>query len=162
MQITTEDYKKVIIRKPLDEEQRCAKIVTSDYAISCVTIHSSILNLLGLVDKVYRSKECVIKYSNKREITSAKKAINNISKAFPKNYTTEKAWNFSDECNKNENFIHLIQDTQPKSWKGMNIPTFVKDFKTPNSFLRAEKYGRTWQSLCSLEVLEGMSDYFND
>jgi hypothetical protein len=162
MQITTEDYKKVIIRKPTDEEQRTAKIVTSDYAISCVTIHSSILNLLGLVDKVYRSKECVIKYSNKREITSAKKAINNISKAFPKNYTTEKAWNFSDECNKNENFIHLIQDIQPKSWKGMIIPTFVKDFKTPNSFLRAEKYGRTWQSLCSLEVLEGMSDDFNN
>jgi hypothetical protein len=95
MQITTDDYKKVIIRKPTDEEQRCAKIVTSDYAISCVTIHSSILNLLGLVDKVYRSKECVIKYSNKREITSAKKSINNIIKAFPKNYTTEKAWNFN-------------------------------------------------------------------
>lgn len=162
MQITTEDYKKVIIRKPTDEEQRTAKIVTSDYAISCVTIHSSILNLLGLVDKVYRSKECVIKYSNKRQITSAKKALNNITKAFPKNYTTEKAWNFSDECNKNKNFIHFIQDTQSKSWKGMIIPTFVKDFKTPNSFIRAEKYGRTWQSLCSLEVLEGMSDYFND
>ena len=161
MQITTEDYKKVIIRKPTDEEQRCAKIVTSDYAISCVTIHSSILKLLGLVDKVYRSKECVIKYSNKREIASAKKALNNISKAFPKNYTTKKAWNFSDECNKNENFIHLVQDVEPKSWKGMIIPTFVKDFKTPKSFLRAEKYGRTWQSLCSLEVLEGMSDYFD-
>ena len=161
MQITKEDYKKVIIRKPTDEEQRCAKIVTSDYAISCVTIHSSILNLLGLVDKVYRSKECIVKYSNKREIASAKKSINNIIKAFPLNYTTQKAWNFNDECCKNENFVNHIQDIEPKSWKGMIIPTFAKDFKTPKSFLRAEKYGRTWKSLCSLEVLEGMSEFFN-
>lgn len=161
MQITKEDYKTVIIRKPTDEEQRTAKIVTSDYAISCVTIHSSILNLLGLVDKVYRSKECIVKYSNKREIASAKKSLNSIVKSFPKNYTTSKAWIFNEECCKNENFIHLVQDVEPKTWKGMIIPTFVKDFKTPNSFLRAEKYGRTWQSLCSLEVLEGLSEFFN-
>lgn len=38
MQITKDDYKKVIIRKPTDDEQRTAKIVTSDYAISSLTI----------------------------------------------------------------------------------------------------------------------------
>ena len=66
MRITKEDYKKVIIRKPTDDEQREAKIITSDYAISSITIHSSILKTLGLVDKVYRSKECIVKYSNKK------------------------------------------------------------------------------------------------
>jgi hypothetical protein len=161
MQITTDDYKKVIIRKPTDEEQRCAKIVTSDYAISCVTIHSSILNLLGLVDKVYRSKECIVKYSNKREIASAKKSLNSLVKSFPKNYTTAQAWEFNKKCEEWPNFITMVQDTQPKTWKSVSCPDWVKSFKTPLSFLRAEKYGRTWQALCSLESLEGLSEFFN-
>ena len=42
----------VIIRRPTDDEQRNAKIVTSDYAISGITIHSSVLKTLGWIDKV--------------------------------------------------------------------------------------------------------------
>lgn len=160
MQITKEDYKKVIIRKPTDDEQRAAKIVTSDYAISSITIHSSILKTLGLVDKVYRSKEAIIKYSNKKEIATVKKDLNAFVKFFPKNYTTEKAWNFNENCQKNPNFIQMVKDTQPKSWKGMIIPTFVKDFKTPSSFLKSEQYGRSWQGICDREILDGMSEFF--
>ena len=160
MQITKEDYKKVIIRKPTDDEQRVAKIITSDYAISSITIHSSILKTLGLVDKVYRSKEAIIKYSNKKEIATVKKDLNAFVKFFPKNYTTEKAWNFNENCQKNPNFIQMVKDTQPKSWKGMIIPTFVKDFKTPSSFLKAEQYGRSWQGICDREILDGMSEFF--
>ena len=160
MQITKDDYKRVIIRKPTDDEQRVAKIVTSDYAISAITIHSSILKKLGLVDRVYRSKEAIIKYSNKKEIANAKKALKNLTKVFPKNYTTQKAWFFNEQCIKNSNFINSISVETPKSWKGMIIPTFASDFKNPSSLLRAEKYGRTWQSICSLDVLEGMSDNF--
>ena len=160
MQITKDDYKRVIIRKPTDDEQRVAKIVTSDYAISAITIHSSILKKLGLVDRVYRSKEAIIKYSNKKEIANAKKALKNLTKVFPKNYTTQKAWFFNEQCIKNSNFINSISVETPKSWKGMIIPTFASDFRNPSSLLRAEKYGRTWQSICSLDVLEGMSDNF--
>ena len=54
----------------------------------------------------------------------------------------------------------MVQDCQPKSWKGMIIPTFVKDFKTPSSFIKAEKYGRSWQSVCDREILDGMSEFF--
>lgn len=160
MQINKEDYKKVIIRKPTDDEQRVAKIITSDYAISSITIHSSILKMLGLVDKVYRSKEAIIKYSNKKEIATVKKDLNAFVKFFPRNYTTEKAWNFNENCQKHPNFIQMVKDTQPKSWKGMIIPTFVKDFKTPNSFLKAEKYGRSWQGICDRDILDGMSEFF--
>ena len=161
MEITKEDYKRVIIRKPTDEEQRNAKISTSDYAISCVTIHSSILKTLGLVDKVYRSKECIVKYSNKKEIASVKKELAIIIKQFPKKYTTDKAWVFNDKCSDFPNFIKMLHDMNPKSWKNVSaIPDFAKDFKTPAAFLKAEKYGRTWQSICNKEILEGMSNYF--
>ena len=157
MQITKDDYKKVIIRKPTDDEQRTAKIVTSDYAISSLTIQTSILSLLGLVDKIYRSKETIIKYSNKKEIKSAKKDLNNFCRYFPKNYTTKKAWNFNDECEKHKNFIRMISETGAKSWKGMVIPTFASDFKTPTAFLKAEKFVRHWQQFCEKEVMDGMS-----
>lgn len=160
MQITKDDYKKVIIRKPTDDEQRTAKIVTSDYAISSLTIQTSILSLLGLVDKVYRSKETIIKYSNKKEIKSAKKDLNNFCRYFPKNYTTKKAWNFNSECEKHKNFIQMISETGAKSWKGMIIPTFVSDFKTPAAFLKAEKFVRHWQQFCEKEVMDGMSEFF--
>ena len=163
MQITKDDYKKVIIRKPTDNEQRAAKIVTSDYAISCITIHSSILKTLGLVDKVYRSKEAIIKYSNKKEIASVKKDLNAFIKFFPKKFTTKDAWNFNDNCQAFPNFIQMIKDTEPKSWKGLVVPSWVKtSFKTPNSFLKAEKYGRSWQSICERDVLEGMSEHFSE
>ena len=160
MRITKDDYKKVIIRKPTDDEQRAAKIITSDYAISSITIHSSILKKLGLVDKVYRSKEAIVKYSNKKEIATVKKDLNVFVKFFPKNYTTEKAWIFNENCQKHPNFVQMVKDTQPKSWKGMIIPTFVKDFKTPSSFLKAEKYGRSWQGICDRDILDGMSEFF--
>ena len=160
MRITKEDYKKVIIRKPTDDEQRVAKIITSDYAISCITIHSSILKMLGLVDKVYRSKEAIIKYSNKKEIATVKKDLNAFVKFFPRNYTTEKAWNFNEKCQKHPNFVQMVKETQPKSWKGIIIPTFVNDFKTPSSFLKAEKYGRSWQGICDRDILDGMSEFF--
>ena len=160
MQITKEDYKKVIIRKPTDDEQRVAKIITSDYAISSITIHSSILKMLGLVDKVYRSKEAIIKYSNKKEIATVKKDLNAFVKFFPKSYTTEKSWIFNENCQKHPNFVQMVKDTQLKSWKGMIIPTFAKDFKTPSSFLKAEKYGRSWQGICDRDILDGMSEFF--
>ena len=161
MQITKDDYKKVIIRKPTDEEQRIAKIITSDYAISCVTIHSSILNDLGLLDKVYRSKETIIKYSNKKEIKSCKRDLNLFVKFFPKSFTTHDAWIFNENCVKNESLIETIKDFSPKSWKGMIIPSFLKKFKTPKSFLNAEKFTRHWQQFCKKEIMEGMSDYFD-
>lgn len=63
----------VIIRRPTDDEQRNAKIVTSDYAISGITIHSSVLKTLGWIDKVYRSKQCTLVYSNKKEIKHVRK-----------------------------------------------------------------------------------------
>ena len=163
MQITKDDYKKVIIRKPTDNEQRAAKIVTSDYAISCITIHSSILKTLGLVDKVYRSKEAIIKYSNKKEIATVKKDLNAFIKFFPKKFTTKDAWNFNENCQACPNFIQMVKDTEPKSWKGLVVPSWVKtSFKTPNSFLKAEKYGRSWRSICERDVLEGMSEHFSE
>ena len=61
----------LIVRKPTDDEQRYGKIVTSDYMISAVTIHSSILKTLGWVSKVYRAKKSTIIPSNKTEITKA-------------------------------------------------------------------------------------------
>ena len=68
-----EEY--VIIRKPTDDEQRLGKIVTSDYMISAVTIHSSILKTLGWVEKVYRAKKATIKRSNKNQIAKAKATL---------------------------------------------------------------------------------------
>lgn len=162
MEITKDDYKRIIIRKPTDNEQRAALIKTSDYAISCVTIHSSILNTLGLIDKVYRSKQTIIEYSNKKEINSVKKDINIFCRYFPKNYTTKKAWKFNDECIKHANFIDNLKKSSIKSWKGLIIPSFVSDFRTPSAFMKAEQYARHWKSTCSKEVMDGLSDYFCD
>lgn len=55
----------------------------------------------------------------------------------------------------------MVKDTKPKSWKGLVVPPWVKaSFRTPNSLLKADKYGRSWQSVCDREVLDGMSEYF--
>jgi hypothetical protein len=160
MQITTEDYKKVIIRKPTDEEQRNAKIITSDYAISCVTIHSSILYTLGLVDKVYRSKQTVIKLSNKKEIKQLISKLDKFSKYFPKSYSLFDCKNFINNCKSNEGFINFIKDTSPKSWKSIkNIPNFFLSFSTPSNFLKAEQHCRCFNDFINNELMEGMSEF---
>lgn len=74
------DVSKVIIRKPTDDEQRNANIVTSDYLISALTIHSSILTSLGFVDKIYRSKETNVICSNIKKIAQLRSAIEKINK----------------------------------------------------------------------------------
>ena len=75
------DIKKaVIIRKPTDDEQRNGKIATSDYAISSITIQSSVMKTLGWVDKVYRSKQTNIVYSNTKAVNHTRKQLANIVK----------------------------------------------------------------------------------
>lgn len=154
---------KVIIRKPTDEEQREAKIVTSDYAISAVTIHSSVLYHLGLLDKVYRSKETTISPSNKKAVKTLITKLNSYIKYFPTSFTIHDVMNFDKMCSDVDDLIDMFKISAPKSWKLFSeAPKFMKQFNTPSSFLRAEKYCRQSNQILSSDLLDGMSDYIND
>lgn len=62
------DYKnELILRKPNKEEQLKARIDTSDFQISGLTIQSSILHALGFCSKIYRSKTTTLQHSTKRQ-----------------------------------------------------------------------------------------------
>lgn len=71
---------KVVIRKPTEDEQRMGKIVTSDYLISALTIHTSILSKLGFVNKIYRSKQVIIIPSNKKKVKSMREVLHKLDK----------------------------------------------------------------------------------
>ena len=71
---------KVVIRKPTEAEQRMGKIVTSDFLISALTIHTSILSKLGFIDKIYRSKQVIIIPSNKKKVNSMREVLRKLDK----------------------------------------------------------------------------------
>lgn len=74
------DYRyECFLRKPSKEEQLLAKIDTSDYQISGLTIQSSIMNKFGFCSKVYRSKTTTTQKSTKKK-TARYKAV--VSKLF--------------------------------------------------------------------------------
>jgi hypothetical protein len=98
----------VIIRKPTDDEQRMAKIATSDYLISALTIHSSVLNTLGFIDKVYRSKQTIVNHSNKNEIKSLKKNIKYLIRTFGSKMSSKDIFNFSNEVKANKSFVKML------------------------------------------------------
>ena len=68
----------LMIRRPSDDEQRLAKIVTSDYQISSVTIQSSILSSLDMVDRTYRSKTATISLSTSNKIKKYKSIVEKL------------------------------------------------------------------------------------
>ena len=71
---------KVVIRKPTENEQRMGMIVTSDYLISALTIHTSILSKLGFIDKIYRSKQVVVVPSNRAKVKSMREVLYKLDK----------------------------------------------------------------------------------
>ena len=148
----------VIIRKPTDNEQIEGKIVTSDYAISCVTIHSSVLHTLDLIDKVYRSKQTTISPSNVKEIERVKKSFINILKGLPSNFTPSDIWDYCNYCNENREIISYIIDNKPKSWGKIKDFKYKHFFKTPSAAIKAEKQAFTFTAIFRSELLEGMSD----
>ena len=68
----------IMIRRPSDDEQRMAKIVTSDYQISSITIQSSILFSLDMLDRVYRSKNATVSMSTSNKIKKYKSIIDKL------------------------------------------------------------------------------------
>lgn len=153
---------KVIIRKPTQDEQREAKIVTSDYLIGAVTIHSSVLHTLGWIDRVYRSKKSISVYSNKGEISRIKKALKSIVITQIENWTPKELLRFAENCDKFPNFVALLNDCQFKSWnhiKDIQIPQFAKKIKNPSTFLKIEQRCRSIDKLLSDSILQGMSMY---
>lgn len=159
------DYKKVFIRKPSDDQQRLGKIVTSDYAISCVTIHSSVLHTLGFIDKVYRSKKSSVSYSNRKRNNSVKKTLSNLISKFPKNFTPAEIFELDKNVKKFPNFIERIKNNSYSSWKELNncpIPDFVKKFNKPKSLLNAIMATEVFMLLVEQGSFDGMSDYYRD
>ena len=68
----------VMIRRPSDDEQRTANVKTSDYQISSITIQSSILHALGLLDKVYRSKSSTVSLSTSNRIKKYRSIVDKL------------------------------------------------------------------------------------
>lgn len=68
----------IMIRRPSDDEQRFANVKTSDYQISSITIQSSILHALGLLDKVYRSKSSTVSLSTSNKIKKYRSIIDKL------------------------------------------------------------------------------------
>lgn len=153
---------KVLIRKPTDDEQRAGKIVTSDYLVSAVTIHSSVLKTLGWIDKVYRSKTATATYSNVREIKRLKKALNDLSKIVG-NYTPHTLNEMQDVFSKFSNFIKMVEEREVKSWKDVNPPKrFVEWFKTPKQMLKVHHDYLTFDKLFENDLMDGVSYDYRD
>ena len=153
---------KVLIRKPTDDEQRAGKIVTSDYLVSAVTIHSSVLKTLGWIDKVYRSKTATSTYSNVREIKRLKKALNDLSKIVG-NYTPHTLNEMHDVFSKFSNFIKMVEEREVKSWKDVNPPNrFVEWFKTPKQMLKVHHDYLTFDKLFENDLMDGVSYDYRD
>lgn len=131
----------VIIRKPTDDEQRNAKILTSDYLISALTIHSSILETLGFCDKVYRSKQSIVKASNKKLITKYTRNLSFLKKTFGAKKSPYDLYKFNEEIANNKKFINDLKTNNYTNWKQIggkkSIPNFAKKYNTISSFLRA-------------------------
>lgn len=100
----------VIIRKPTDDEQRNGKIITSDYLISALTIHSSVLETLGFCDKVYRSKQSIVKSSNKKEITRYSRNLSFLKRTFGAKKSPYDLYKFYEEIKNNKKFIDSISN----------------------------------------------------
>ena len=150
---------KVIIRKPTDEEQREAKIVTSDYAISAVTIHSSVLYHLGLLDKVYRSKETTISPSNKKAIKHLISKLNSHIRYFPNSFTINNAKEFTQFCNDNKEFVEVVKNSNAKTWKSIvNSSSLLKHFSTSSEFNKAQKFSRSLIDTLTCDLMDGMSE----
>lgn len=148
----------VKVRKPTNNEQRLGKIVTSDYGISAVTIHSSVLKTLGWIDKVYRRKEVIVTHSNKNDIKKAQSLFN----SFSKNATPYSQLSLVNNAKTHFKFVDYIEVNFFDSWIDveMTIPTFIIDgnFKSPQSFIRTLNKARNFIALFD-NLLEGLSDY---
>lgn len=131
----------VIIRKPTDDEQRNAKILTSDYLISALTIHSSVLETLGFCDKVYRSKQSIVKASNKKLITKYTRNLSFLKRTFGAKKSPYDLYKFNEEITNNKKFINDLKNNNYTNWKQIggkkSIPNFAKKYNTISSFLRA-------------------------
>lgn len=66
------------LRKPTKDEQLLAKIDTSDYQISGLTIQSSILHKFGFCSKVYRSKTTTTQKSTKKKTARYRAVITKL------------------------------------------------------------------------------------
>lgn len=153
---------KVLIRKPSDDEQRQGKIVTSDYAVSAITIHSSVLKTLGWIDKIYRSKKATVSYSNKYQIKKLKKAISDIKVAIKK-YTPNQLNKLSKMFDDFDNFVNYVKSNSLKKWDKEKTPKiFLKYFKTPTQMLKVEKHSRTFDKLFENELIEALSYDYRD
>lgn len=155
------DIKKaVIIRKPTDDEQRNGKIATSDYAISSITIQSSVMKTLGWIDKVYRSKQTNIVYSNTKAVNHTRKQLANIVKNVS-DYTPYELYTIKKELS--NDFIRQIENA--KKWIDItsDIPYIVTTgkFKTPKSLYKVVKATIEIHELFD-GILDGMSDYKYD
>ena len=150
----------LIIRKPTDDEQRFGKIVTSDYLISAVTIHSSVLKTLGWLSKVYRSKKTTIVKSNKAEINKTIKTLTFLSSN--KKRTFVDLFELLEEADKHESFMNEISNKSHLKWIEINceIPDFVIKFKfrNPNTLTRTVAKIKELKKAFE-DVLEGLSHY---
>lgn len=67
-----------IITKPTRDEQIAARIDTSDFMISGLTIQSDILFTFGFCSKVYRSKVTTVQKSTKRKVSKYMQMFNKL------------------------------------------------------------------------------------
>ena len=157
--------KEVIIRKPTDDEQRVAKIVTSDYHISALTIHSSILSSLGFVDKVYRAKETIVKPSNKKSLTKFIRNLNYLMRTFGYKKSPIDLMNFNDIVLQNKDFVENLRANEFTTWSQLggknNIPSFAKNYHTVTTFLRAVEAVELFFDMFEEKGMQCMEKYKN-
>lgn len=72
-----------IIGRPTRDEQMAARIDTSDFMISGLTIQSDILFTFGFCSRVYRTKVATIQPSTKRKVSKYKSIIKKLLKFYP-------------------------------------------------------------------------------
>lgn len=116
------------------------------------------MKTLGWIDKVYRSKQCTLVYSNKKEIKHVRKQLESIVNVLS-SYTPYNLYTLKKEADKYTSFKNEIE--YAKKWVEVKseIPYFVAEygFKTPKTLYRILK--RTEELYTLFEgILDGINE----
>lgn len=138
--IETFDYEcDFILRKPTSEEQLLARIDTSDYQISGLTIQSSILFNFGFCSRVYRSKTATVQKSNRKKAARYRQIIQKLFAYYKSDDPVERLYADMDETVTNlderykvdlESLFHPIASWREAARQDILLPQVAREVKS--------------------------------
>lgn len=128
-----------ILRKPTNEEQLVARIDTSDYQISGLTIQSSILFNFGFCSRTYRSKTATVQKSNRKKASRYRQILQKLLSYYKSDDPVEKLYNDMGETVTNldekygvdlESLFHEIATWREAARQDILLPQVAREVKS--------------------------------